>query len=94
LVRIRHASSAFLREISSARHLLKGQAARFAKNTARRKNMKKQKTKKKSHKIETEQRHARPAVIAESDTEILDLAPQRPLAIESETQFQAEAHNH
>lgn len=54
--------------------------------------MKKQKIKKKSHKIEREQRDTRPRVIAASETEMLDLAPQTPLGIESHSEFHTEVH--
>jgi hypothetical protein len=57
--------------------------------------MKKQKFKKKPHKIQHEQREAKPAVIANDDTELLELAPQRPLSIEGQAQFQpADIHKH
>ena len=54
--------------------------------------MKKLKSKKKPTRIKPEQPDAT-AVIAGSDTEVLELAPQRPLANETQTQFQAEPHN-
>jgi hypothetical protein len=51
--------------------------------------MKKQKIKKKSHKkIETGQRDSRPKFMPENDTEVLDLAPQQPLGVESHEEFQ------
>lgn len=56
------------------------------------KDMKKLKSKKKPHKIHTEQRDVRPKVVAATETEILELAPQTPLGIESRPEFHAEVH--
>ena len=56
--------------------------------------MKKQKIKKKPHKIETEQREAKARFIAESDTEMLELTPQAPLGADRQAEFQADAHKH
>ena len=50
--------------------------------------MKKQKTKKKINKVDTRQRDVREKFIPHSNTESLDLAPQTPLGIESQSEFQ------
>ena len=50
--------------------------------------MKKQKTKKKINKVDTHQRDVREKFIAHSNKESLDLAPQMPLGIESQPEFQ------
>jgi len=48
--------------------------------------------KKKAHKIEREQRDAKPRVIAADETEMLELAPQTPLGIQSQSEFHTELH--
>ncbi len=62
---------------------------RSANNRARHKTMKKQKSKKKSSKVEIEQQELAAKFIAESKKEVLELAPQTstPLGIEREAQF-------
>jgi len=52
--------------------------------------MKKQKIKKNSRKTETQQRDNRPKFIPQPEQETLDLSPQRPLGIESQSEFQTE----
>lgn len=52
--------------------------------------MKKQKSKKKLKKIETEHGDVRTRFSAESQQDVLELAPQTPLGIESQAEFQAE----
>ena len=51
------------------------------------KTMKKHKSKKKLNKVQRQPRAAKAPVIAASETEILELAPQPPLEIESEAQL-------
>src|SRR5688572_14160256 len=79
--------------VRTAHDLLMGKW-RVRRTTARtiNKMKKQQKSKKRPHKIETQQRHTKPQVMAASDTEILELAPQHPLAVEAQTEFHAEAH--
>lgn len=50
------------------------------------------KHKKKSNKIETKQRDATPKLIPQTEAETLELAPQRPLGIESHAEFQTVPH--